>query len=424
MQPPLPATNPRPTAPIRNGNGEAPVLPEDHKAVASVRELQAALAEPKLKTILLNHSLFDLKETADFIDGLPIGLIVTGGDLTIMPKEATRATIRLTGVPSRYSGGSLLSAIRLEAGALVLKRIRFELDAPRGCPPLTALAVQSGQLVLEDCEFVDTSMDKDPDAGTSVLKVVRHLLATRAPSITFRRCVFHGGRSVAILEEGSQVTLENCGLGVFHQPFVIRCQDRQPHRFKTQLLVDGAAWFAGVGPLIHLDSQQAFALSLNRSVLSQMQPSQGDSLLLLTRNPFSSCELRMSHNYLHHLGSLVVHVTDDGVQERVAGELNELRKLGQSFEDVASLAGAVNPWDDANPLQTLADGDPARAFRLKTSLPLVRATRDQILGPDRLLGRAGRGPRSPGGQGIHRRWPGDEAGNLQEPGQRLDRGRS
>ncbi len=327
-------------------------------------------------------------------------LVFRNADLAIRNSTLNRPVIRLThDVANPY--GKEWAAITLVEGRLLLRGIRFEIDARSGAQPMALFHVLGGQLILQHCEFVQTDppvgdLLGQPEARLTVLKVLADASAAQRPEIEFHNCYFSGGQDALNLEEGARILLQDCVFAPYESP--VQIAGRSVHGWETTLRVSECSWLLRPRPVITLDSQQRCSIVLERSVLSQLESDESPEgaratlLRLGARQPADRCVLDSRENYFHNLGTLVGQLGENNVlRQRIVDLADFDRDQLDQMRDSGSRLTEESPWLEANPLKVL-DKLQHRAFVLKETA-LAAGARD-VFG-EGLKGRAPVAPTAP-----------------------------
>ncbi len=338
--------------------------------------------------------LLELSASEDSLRERNPGLVFRN-DVNLRNAAQNRPVLRLThDVANPY--GKEWAAITLVDGRLLLRGIRFEIDARGGAQPMAIFHVLGGQLILQHCEFVQreppvAQTGAETDARLSVLKVLPNPAGSVAqPVIEFRNCYFAGGQDGLLLEEGAKVTIEDCVFAPYDAPFQIA--GKGSHGWETALRIGDSSLLLRPRPVIALDSRQRCSISLEHSVFSQPdsdESPEGAQATLLRLGPQQSedrCTLASKENYFHNLGTLVGQVGENNVvHQRIVDLADFERDMLDQMRDSGSVLSDESPWAESNPLKALAVS-PHRAFALKSFLPGPKGDKRIAVGARDLLG--------------------------------------
>lgn len=366
-------------------------LEADLVEVQNAVELVQAIAPRRVRTIKLTGGIYEFTGNPQHPGGQ---LTFAEGDFTLEGAKDQRPIIRmrttgldLTGASSVETSNGISAAVLMQGGVATFRGILFELEGQRGASPQTLVQVLGGQLVFEDCEFRENASNIN-GSPRAVLHFPRRSQGTdRAPSVFFKRCVFRGGDRSIVLEDGGNVSFEDCFIGPYAYPVQVAAPNRVPHRIRTSIFVQACSWLLGAEAWLHVDSQQPCHVTVNRSVFSSLSQGSEATWLLLAPQQVPDCRLDSNQNYFHNLAALVSIRKNDGTSDRLAVAPNELPRVGIAYRDVGSKADTVSPWEQPDPLRLLAEGDVLDAARLSPRLAAVRLGKEEMLGPRMLLAR-------------------------------------
>jgi hypothetical protein len=346
-----------------------PVTPGSvaERAVRSAQELLDAVREGGSKTLTLTGGLYEWGASNQDDTGAAPTLVVARDEITIQGFAERRPVLRLSGGPTAGRGDDTRAAITLLGGTLTLRRLRIELDAGAGPAHLVALRVPSGDLVVEQCEFVQRGVEEArgrPDP-MSVLQVAPDGPARPAAGVVFRECVFYGGLSGFALDDSARVHFQDCVFGPYDQAFRI-------HRHAGASVPPGmlklvhCSWLVGKHPAIWADARPEYLLDIRQSILSA--PSEPDAnaggVPVLVLGPDTDTEMTFQSvdNLYHNVAALVAKQTEAGRVEPLVPDLaGRASDRYERFQDVGSRAGPASPWEEAQPIRRLADNEPAAA---------------------------------------------------------------
>src|SRR5260370_5796417 len=163
--------------------------------VHNARELMAALqrSEPTLD-LRLAVELVDLNQERDLWGGGTPGLTFAGDGrkLLIQPKDpAQRPTIKLT-YNADLPAASVWSAFTVRGGEVILRHLRFAVDATEA-PGIRMAAIrlqEGGQLTLEDCEFEQMGAPSTGQLSSVLVEGIRG--DTLLAKLVMSECYFGG----------------------------------------------------------------------------------------------------------------------------------------------------------------------------------------------------------------------------------------
>ncbi|MCS6977053.1 MAG: serine/threonine protein kinase [Gemmatales bacterium] len=383
--PPAPTSNPS-----RNGTGLVarpldPSLEADVVTVRTATELAQAIVPRRIRTVRLASGFYEFSGGRRQPDG---SVIFSDGDFTLEGAGDQRPVIRLrSGLsdgPASTEAASPSIGFVIQSGVVTLRNIVFEIEGSRFSGSQILVQQLGGQVIFEDCEFRESSSG----GSRVVLEVARKTQdSERAPSMFFKRCVMRGGDRLIALEDGANLSFEDCFCGPYSQPIRVAAQDRLPHRIRTNVNVQRCSWLLDSEAWLQVDSQQPCHIVVNRSVFSRAVGAGEVVWLLLGPGQVADCRLVSAQNYFHNLPALAAVRRNDGGRDLLAVQPTELARVSPAFQDMGSTADAVSPWEQPDPRKLLAEGDVLAAVRLNSQVAAVRPGNKEWLGPQTLLGR-------------------------------------
>ncbi len=381
------ATAPWSMEPLSPGARPAPRSTETQESlsreVASPQSLHQALKESQQGTIVLNGSLFDLSR-----DG-GTGLILHQPDLTLVAAPGQRPILRLRAAPSAMDA-SPRDLIAVRRGRLKLQGLRIELIGGE-TSALAALNLQGGQVLCEDCEFVQREEGANLGFGSSMsyLRAGRDPVLPLLSVIEFRQCLFHSGQEGFRLEEGARVVLKDCVLGPMRQP--VRLVQQDPNILGThELEMTQCTWLLGSGPAIRAEPRYLFRFVLRDSVVSAVDEQTKDVYLLqMSKESLAVTEYRGSGNVFHQMTALATLLDTGGTLRFLASQPSDWAMLGGRFAEEQSIMEKRWPFAELDIKAKWTKADQlavSEACRLKTNLASLRATPTSMKGARQLLG--------------------------------------
>jgi hypothetical protein len=373
------------------------------RAVGTARELSAYLAETVRERqptahVYLTRDIDLTAEERDAETGQVPGLVFShdGAELIVEPSPElrTRPTIRLTYNPNLPREGPegvpVWTAITVRAGRLVLRGLRFEVNATQAEIHMAAVRLQgSGQLALENCEFLQVN---PPDANQGQLSSLAiESLNSRAVAqpVEVRHCYFGfrepdpaagtgtpGGQDAVTVTGPATVRLTDCALGP-HSALVHlrggagggRGDVRLQHC--SALLLDGAAFQVSDGAACRLDVRD--------SIFSRPStPSLSGAAATLVQQTGEGGDVRF-HGYGNRYHNLSAFWLKSSSAMEVPTGAPTWEKFQQFLKqggesDERSHALAASPWAEDDPMKWLRKDppEPRRAFQVDVRLAGVR----------------------------------------------------
>ncbi len=379
--------SPWPLASSAGAHKNTKTVPEAPEPIT--REVQTpaallnALKESQQGTIVLNAPVFDMGR-----DGT-MGIMLNQPDLTITGTSGTRPVLRLrSNSPPMDPTPRELIAVR--RGRLKLQGLRIELIGTETAA-LTALSLLGGQVLCEDCEFVQKEEGASLGFGTSMsfLRTGRDPALPLLSVIEFRQCIFYGGQEGFRLEEGSKVVLKDCLIGPMRQP--IRLLQQDVNVLGThEIEMNQCTWLLGSGPGIRAEPRYLFRMVLRDSVISTADDLTKEVYLLqMSKDGIAATEFRGSGNVYHHLTALATMVDNGGTLRFLATVPQDWSVLGSRFSDDQSVMEKRWLFNDEDLRSKFSKLEPTllrEACRLKTNLTSVRSTPATMKGTRLLLG--------------------------------------
>ncbi len=386
---PTHGSNPGSSAPLPLPSGpyiEAPLAPDRSRRHAkNAQDLRDIVqGETRGGRITLDSGVYAFASNDSTADESGGELGITGGEWVIQPKDPTSKdppTIKLTNVSAKPFAKDKDAALLSASGAtIIFDKLRFELEPGDGAVPMVLFkAAGATQLVFRDCEFVQKG-STGSDVRLAVLKVLR---GTSGNRVEFHRCLLGGGRQGLVLEEGAQLSLLECLIGPYAQPVQI-VRANEPHAAPSSLVLNHTSWLLGSGPALLVDSGQPCQVKISNSIISDPEKREGSLFLQMGRDQESRWRFDGENNYYHDLDALIARTAEGGRQEILVERGTNTQVLA-SFKD-QSVWKSQSPWLEANPVKVLAEGQPLKAFLVRTQMAELRPTLGSVLGPRRPLG--------------------------------------
>jgi hypothetical protein len=350
---------------------------EGPQEVHSARELMAALegAQPVVD-LRLSTEVIDLNQERDLWSGGTPGLVFAGEGrrLTIQPKDpAQRPTIKLT-YNADLPAASVWSAFTVRGGEVVLRHLRFAVDATEA-PGIRMAAIRlqdGGQLTLEDCEFEQVGA---PSTGqlSSVL-VEGNRGDTLLTKLVMSECYFAGQE-----RSGMPVILGGQDAITLDGPAVVQMRSSAfaPHAALVHFLK------APGGGSANLEMKQISAIMTEGAAFLLERNVAGNILL---QQSLFSCP----NNRPTMLEAALVH--------QKGGAMSDLTLIGRgncyhNLDDFWIIDGQpqhkdwpsddrvlrASPWLAKDPLAALREGNPKQAFQVDPQKAELRLD-DRLVG--------------------------------------------
>lgn len=337
--------------------------------VSSIEELRKIAGENKSGDVTLEPGTrYDL--TAGLSSPMQDpALIFTNANLTLKTEpDVPRSVIRLTCNPA-LAAGREWAALKIVGGTLTLRRIRFEIDSRAAVLPASILLVQGGQLILEDCEFVQEADNAD-SSRTSVVKVTRAFSGSSTAKVDITRCYFAGGEEALTLEDAARVDVKQSWFAPYRQP--IRVQGKDPAwrraRDTTALTLTECSWLLQPGSVVLMDGQKTCHVTATRCIFSRPgqegQPANSPVALLLLGpdQELEKCQYTGEANGYHNITALVAGTTEQGEWRPLIERVTPFEQA-RGIQDTRPRYLKDSPWAVPDPISALA-GAGVRAFEI------------------------------------------------------------
>ncbi len=342
----------------------------------NAQELAEALKNPDVVVNLdgvidlnqLNQSAMGMRDDRD------PGLVFSGERLTIQPAPgATRPTLKLDYDAAVKSSQQV--ALTVKSGTVRLRGLRFEVDSAGSQATLAAVARAGGQIIFEDCDFIQK--DFPPDAAwpvwvggaqTSAVLIRANPGEAPGPQVTFDKCCFITGQEAVTWTGPASVLAQKCLFGnysaLFHGKADRSAAEARSPGSRTGARIDLHQCCALLvnGAVFALDRDVRCSLAPSDCVFTcaadEADPEGGDAVLVRQDGPPGGTQIQYSgqRNTYHNLQALLVQ---DG--QRVASSLSAFRKL---FTDENAAEPTVSPLQSETPLKDLKSAQPRKAFVL------------------------------------------------------------
>lgn len=348
------------------------------RTVETARELAQALEQSSITTVLVNRDL-DLNEliaqASDRDAAQPPRLQIQGRDLTIAaaPGLTRLAALRLKYNPA-VGRASPWAALTVRGGKVTLRRLQLEIDAAEADVVMTGLAQLGGQVILEDCEFVQAPVTDERRTEVSSISV-QALPDGRKPTLMLRRCHFATGVDAIEVKGPADIEPTDCSFGP-HARALFRVE-RQGTLNLTNVSV-----VMQTGAVVRLESLASCHLDVSGCIISRPDGAVGQVALIEQAGEVAGdFQYVGANNYYHNLTAFVLF---SGTPENAVTRHSTFRqRLG--VQDKRSFAAAQSPWVATNPLQLLKNKQPADAFQVNQQLRDVRQSDGRLLGVQRCV---------------------------------------
>ncbi len=298
-------------------------------------------------------------------------LVFQGLDLTIEPAEPQSK--RPPTISVQYDSltvGEPWAALTIKSGRVVIRGVRFEVDAHEADIVMTAVDLQGGKLTLEKCEFAQPRPANSETGHVSSITLNRSPQEGDAPVLTLRECFFLEGQRAVTLNRAGTVRCDQCAFGPHTATLFDLHAESSP---EADLQIHNCSAFVSGGAVFQLTDRASCRLKVENCIFSQPEsnPLVQGFAALVEQTGKGSGEFRYSgsHNCYHNLTALW--------KKSSGQELPEVIKDLKTFssrtfvEDEKSIELANSPWEKPQPLAWL-QSQPRSAFRINTSLPELR----------------------------------------------------
>ncbi len=299
--------------------------------------------------------------------------------------QPKRPTIRL--VYDASWGQGPLAALTVKSGKVTLKGLRFEVHAGGSDIHLSAVALQGGDLTLENCEFVQAQAPETEQGRLSSVAVQGLSGEGEKPSLQLASCYFAGGQHAITLTGSALVAPTSCAFGP-HAAAIFLVQG--PNKAGGELKLRNCSALVLDGPVFRLDEGAACRLEVRHSIFSRPEGDRSTpgvaALIQETGTVAGHFQYLGRRNGYHNLKAFWVKST---AQEN-AEPVTSLEGFREKHKDEGSHELRSNPWRHSDPLTHLASADPRRvrqAFLLDERQPQLRQQDDttKLVGVDRCI---------------------------------------
>jgi hypothetical protein len=381
---PRPAGEAKKTTAEPPGPGAAPPRPPAdatrpvQQEVGTAKELHDFLAQDHPQAVALLTRDLDLTREAQET-GLDPGLVLEGPErqVTIEPKEPTgHRTVRLTYHPN-LGKGDPWAALTIKGLTVVLRRLRFEVDAALSADVvMTAVALEkAGQLTLDECEFIQAQTPATQVQGRlSSVAVEGPRGDGLKPTLTLTRCDFRRGQHAVTLAGPVRAAATDCSFGPHAALLHLRGAGPAP---AIELSLKHCSAFVVNGPAFRLDEGTSCQLDVRFCIFScpgEGPRADGPRAVLVWQagddpDPFRYVGQR---NYYHRLEAFLARPAGKGLPVTSW----EAFKREEGITDEASLERATSPWKEERPLQKLEEDGPRLAFHIDVRAAELRLPPD------------------------------------------------
>ena len=347
---------------------------------------QAASTTPDARVY---HATFGGHELAQLLKTAPPGRVqVPAGGLTLkrddqLEFDGKDLTIEAETSPSDKKplirlaydttpGATAWSILTIRGGAVRIRGIRFELDSAGADIEMNAVSRLGGTVLFEDCEFVQTRAAERGRIAS--VQIAGSPPAMESPAVVFNRCFFEVGQQAVLLNSPCSARFSQCAFGP-HTGVLIDVGDvggRSTSKFDVSLKHCSALALSEA--IFHCRDSVNGSFSVENSVIGRIESKTGSArtTALLRQDGAASASLRYNGlgNAYYNLSPYYVRV-DEGTSVETAVGLDAFDKLAGVMDDQSQELTRA-PWQDPDPVKALDSGYASRAFRVNTSLAVLR----------------------------------------------------
>ncbi|MBM4070223.1 MAG: serine/threonine protein kinase [Planctomycetes bacterium] len=363
---------------------EGTIRIKDAKDLARLRQALERNEAPQVRAII-DVPFLDVSETPLVVNGNE--LILESGD----PKVP--AKIRFQYQPAEGEAATS-AAVWVESGQLHCKNLLFEVKSAVTPETLVAaIAVgRAGKALLERCAFVQRDFPKQklislpgkytPLASLALANTKRS--PQDRPRIDAAECYFETGQDAIALNGPGDLFLNNCAFG----PHNALVHLRGKHDYVESMVSwKNCSALVVNGPAFRLDDNAACQLMLSYSIFStpadEPRNLRDDDRAFIRQTEAREPAVRLTgrRNCFHNFEVLCAWPQENGIA--LVTQADDFRKwvskaggtLDTTTEPSVFLAGNVNPWRSAKPLEEIE-----WRFEVSDTRPEVRRDRDTPLG--------------------------------------------
>jgi serine/threonine protein kinase len=340
----------------------------------SARELADALRKKSARIAITNDIALQRDEL----------LVFDGEDLVIEAGSARRRRPIISLQYDGHAGGESWVALTVKRGKVTLKGLRFEVDAKEAAVTMAAIDRQGGEVILEDCEFVQAYPPAAGQGAVTAIRVSGPSAGDERADVTVNRCYFGGGKQAPqhalTLVGTASARLEHCAFAD-HAGAVFDLQAGASNSPGTEarLHLSFCSAFLTSRPIFGVDDRLAYQIEANECVFSRPESAAtGQGLAALIEQigtPNLSSRFRGRGNCYHNLEAFWVQWADQRPIDSVAS-LSTFIQRGFEDEHSVELPADVSPWEDLDPLRAIRDDEPRQAFRLGLAVAKRRPAPD------------------------------------------------
>jgi serine/threonine protein kinase len=336
--------------------------------------------------VFLANDVFDLNQERGMARELP-GLVIQGRgrQIIIQPKDATkRPIIRLMYEADIVAGvRDVLAAVTIKGATVVLKNLRFEIDATLA-PGILMAAVRlqdGGQLTLDRCEFIQTGPGKEGRLSAVLVEGPRDdepLPILRGVECYFESREYAGAprsQDAVTVDGPARVELTNCAFAP--HPALVHFLENKGQRGSVTL--DHCSALLADGSAFQVDRGAWCEFRVWNSIFSSPRAS-SSALIQQDGDEPQNVRYQGQGNLYHNLAEYWTRgpfFFGENAWEAFRGELKQTGGKENSMPPLAT-----SPWLDKDPLRTIQNGNPKLAFQVDLNRRELRQT-DQ---PARLVG--------------------------------------
>jgi serine/threonine protein kinase len=393
---PADAQPPEPARPDALSSQTIDVEVRQAKDLAGALRSNAGIPGRTIRVLLAND--LDLEE--DLNEEGP-GFVYNGGKDAALIIEARSTeggmlprppTIRLNFPRTEGAGAgrSLLAALTVKSGTVVLRGLRFVVDAHQAVgTTMAAVCWQGGSITVEHCEFVQARPSLLPGGHLAAVEIAGPGTSSRS-ALTCNCCSFFGvqqddklakiqsgGQYAFALTSTARVDLSNCAFGPHAALFAFQGKESGSRLSRAQVKLDHcSALLTGDSTVVRLDKTTDCRVILEDSLISHPEKdagrAPGTSLVRQIDEEDQKFVWKGQNNRYHNLGSFWVRPDADDSAFSFVEFQNQIK--GTGTEEASQLL-ATSPWLSSNPLALLDGLDREKlqqAFQVNDTDPDLR----------------------------------------------------
>jgi predicted Ser/Thr protein kinase len=267
------------------------------------------------------------------------------------------------------------AALTIRSDKARIQGVRFIVDSHQADIVMTALALERGNLVVEQCEFLQKVASSSETGRISSVTINASSDVESKPTLTLQRCYFSSGQRSVTLLGGGSVRLAQCAFA----PQTVAAFDLQPAARANADSIAGvtirsASFMLSSGSVFRLQDDVACRLNVDNSIISR-PPGEPigravGALIEQTGGAEADFEYAGAHNAYHHLLAFWTNSSSMATAEKIV-DLDSFKKCRFAPKDEQSVELTNSPWVVGEPLAMLVD-QPSKAFQINPEMAELR----------------------------------------------------